>query len=315
LHALTVVYPKYPSVDERRYVEPLADELGLQLHLYEQHSNAVADLDRWVALTDSPYRAAALSHYEEDYLKARALGFRTVLSGEHAEFVAGMQWFRLDHYLTHARLSALSRELAARRALGRSWWSIGRAVARAIAPDGVMAARNKFGTRPSTTPPWIDRRRVAVDASVSPRQRWRRLQLTGFIGPGISLEAEEVCQAVTGVRSRKPWTDIDLWEFFLSLPAEQKFPDHRPKGLVRELLRGRVPDMILDREDKTLFDEAGLAEIDYAKLRHYLVRPRHRLGGVDYERLVTRLDAENLSVIEYGWARNLANAHAFLNQW
>ena len=47
--------------------------------------------------------------------------------------------------------------------------------------------------------------------------------------------------------------DIDLWEFFLSLPAGIKFPDYRMKGFVRNALRGDVPDEI-DRRDKTYAD-------------------------------------------------------------
>jgi hypothetical protein len=147
------------------------------------------------------------------------------------------------------------------------------------------------------------------------RERWRSLQLSGFIGPGISLEAEEVTQAVTGVRSRRPWTDIDLWELFLSLPAEQKFPDLRPKGLVRDLLKSRLPAFILDRKDKTVFDEAALARLDYATLRRLLVNPEHRLAGVDYSQLADRIASENFGVVDYAWAANLANVHAFLAQW
>jgi asparagine synthase (glutamine-hydrolysing) len=316
LHALTVIYPDHPSVDERRYVEPLAARLGMPLHLYEQKSNALADLARWVALADSPYPAASLAHYAEDYGRVRELGFRRLLTGEHAEYVIAMQLFLLSHYLTRGRWAPARRELAARRARGWSWFSLVRLVLRSIAPDPVMNARHALGRhRALTVPPWIDRRRVARDKSVSVRERWRRVQLTGFIGPGISLEAEEVCQAVTGVEARRPWTDVDLWEFFLSLSAEQKFPELRQKALVRKLLRGRVPDEILDRKDKTVFDAAALAQVDYATLRRYLVAPPHRLAGVDYDLLATRLDSERLSVVELGWARNLATAHAFLAQW
>lgn len=316
LHALSVVYPRYPSVDESRYIELLASYFAIPLHTYEQTANAIAGLDRWVRLTDSPYPAAALAQYEEDYRRARALGFRTILTGEHAEFVASMQWYVLDHLLTHRRFRAVWRELSVRRVKGDSWWSIGRRVARSLAPDAVMTARNAMGPPAlPTLPAWIDGRRVASRGSVPVRERWRRLQLTGFVGPGISLEAEEVCQAVTGVQSRKPWTDIDLWEFFLSLPAEQKFPDDRSKGLVRNLLRGRVPDEILDRSDKTVFDEAALAEVDYAALRRLLIGTQHRIAGVDYGLLNERLQAEDLRTVEYSWARNLASVHAFLSQW
>jgi hypothetical protein len=179
-----------------------------------------------------------------------------------------------------------------------------------------MSARNALRQPAlSTVPPWVDKRRVAQAPAVPIWERWRRVQLAGFIGPGISLEVDEICQAVAGIRARRPWTDIDVWELFLSLPAEQKFPDLRVKGLVRNLLRGRVPDAILDRTDKTVFDEAALAQIDYSMLRRYLSRPSHRIAGVDYELLAERLEAQNLDRIDYAWAGNLANAHAFLAQW
>jgi hypothetical protein len=164
-------------------------------------------------------------------------------------------------------------------------------------------------------PDWIDPRRASEEEPVRVSERWRRGQLLAFIGPGIALEAEEVCQAVCGINARRPWTDVDLWELFLGLPAEQKFPDTRSKGLVRDLLRGRVPDEILDRTDKTVFDEAALAEIDYVTLRRYLVRPKVRVGGVDYGRLGVLLEGERLTRVDYAWARELAGVHAFLSQW
>ena len=316
LQAMSVIYPQYPSVDESRYVEPLARHLGLPLHAYEQTAKPLAGMARWARLADTPFPGAALSHYEEDFLRARALGFRSILTGEHAEFVFAFQWQTLDHYLTHGRLRAARRELTQRRARGQSWVSLARLIGRSIASDRVMRARHRLDRkRPPTIPAWIDLRRATEEDPLPARERWKRSQLAGFIGPGVALEAEEVCQAVCGVTVRRPWTDIDLWEFFLSLQAEQKFPDLRPKGLVRDLLRGRVPDQILDRTDKTVFDEAMLADIDYATLRQFLTRPEHRIDGVDYEVLGRLLELEHLAPVDYQWARNLASVHAFLTQW
>lgn len=317
LQAISAVYPRYPSVDESRYVEILARAFSIPLHTYELSANALDDIERWVGLADTPWPGAALAQYEESYVHARNLGARRVLTGEHAEFVAAMQWYTLEHYLLRGRWSPARRELAERRTRGWTWWALTRLVIRSLVPYRVMAARNSIGarTRPAVVPDWIDRRRAADTDVPRVRDRWRRSQLVGFIGPGISLEAEEVCQDVSGVVSRKPWTDVDLWEFFLSIPAEQKFPDLRPKGLVRDLLRGRVPDEILDRRDKTVFDEAHMAEVDYAALRRLLGAPKHRLGGVDYGRLATLLESERFTTLDYRWARNLAVAQAFLAQW
>jgi asparagine synthase (glutamine-hydrolysing) len=316
LQAMSVVYPKYPSVDESRYVKLLANYYGIPLHTYEQTTNNLAGLARWTALADTPFPGASLAQYEEDYRRVRALGLRTVLTGEHAEFVFAFQWNRLDHYLTHGRFRAARSELAGRRARGQSWLSLLRLIGRSVAPHRVLAARNAMGRRwPVMLPRWIDKAKATEEEPVPVRERWRQSQLAAFIGPGIALEAEEVCQAVIGVRSRRPWTDIDLWELFLGLRAEQKFPDARPKGLVRDLLRGRVPDEVLDRQDKTVFDEAALAEIDYSILRRLLVAPNHQLAGVNYSQLGHLLETEKLTRIDYVWARELAGIHAFLSQW
>jgi hypothetical protein len=114
---------------------------------------------------------------------------------------------------------------------------------------------------------------------------------------------------------RRPFVDVDLWEFFLSLRAEVKYPDTRRKTLVKRCLRGRVPDAILDRRDKTVFGEHLLTHADYDVMRHYIADPPHRIAGVDYRRLAERLDQGGFTLWEYCWARDLTSAHAFLANW
>jgi hypothetical protein len=165
---------------------------------------------------------------------------------------------------------------------------------------------------------WLDRGRVnesTVRSIVPARDRWAKLQLSPFSGVGITMEADDVCQQLSGLVCRRPWADVDLWEFFLSLPAEVKFPDTRGKTLVRRLLRGRVPDPILDRRDKTYFDDSVKASIDYPSLRRWVSDPPHRLEGVRYDLLRDRLDGENLDLSEFRWAKDLASVHAFLSRW
>jgi asparagine synthetase B (glutamine-hydrolysing) len=317
LHALSAVFPRFPSVDERRYVELVSDRLDLPLHVYEQRVNALDRLGDWVALVDGPFHAASLAQYEEHYRQAREKGFRTVFTGEAAEFVVDMRTHLLGHLLTHGRLRAARRVLQAHRKAGTPAWWLPVLIARGLAPRAAVAAKRRR-TR-FDLPEWVDLRRAneaAATSYVSARERWRKLQLAAFIGPGLSGEAEEICQTVCGVRTRRPWTDVDLFEFFLSLPAEVKFPDHRDKSLVRSLLRGHVPDEILDRRDRTVFDAAVLGDLDYTTLRRFLLNPSYRLPGIDYDALAERLRNGRLeSIQDYVWARNLAAAHAFLSLW
>jgi asparagine synthase (glutamine-hydrolysing) len=316
LPCLTAVYPEHPSVDERDYTELVAKKLDVPLHEYEQHTPNLDRLAEWMRLVDGPVPAISLSFYEEHYRQVRSLGATTVLSGELAEFVVDTSSYLLAHLLTHGRMGALARQVRARRARGHSYAALARQFVTPFAPSALV--RWRWGRNMENVPAWVDARRAneaAARSVVGPRERWRTMQLGAFAGPGLSAEAEQICQQVCGVQARRPWTDIDLWELFLGLPAEIKFPDHQRKALVRRLLRGRVPDEILDRKDKTLFNDSIMSSIDYDVLRHWLAAPPWHVPGVDYVALGELLDRRALELSDFLWAKDLASAHAFLSQW
>jgi hypothetical protein len=146
-------------------------------------------------------------------------------------------------------------------------------------------------------------------------RRWGAEQLAALRRPELWLEADEICQARCGIRVRRPWADVDLWEFFLSLPAEIKFADVQRKGLVRRLLRGKLPDALLERKDKTLFDDLAMAHVDYPVLRRWLSKPQHGISGVNYHILMEHLEREDLKLLDLRWVMDLASVHAFLSQW
>jgi len=314
LFAISAVYPRFASVDERRYTELVATRLGIPLHTWQPQTNPLEGLEDWVAFADGPVVAGSLALYAEAYRVARELGPRNVLTGEFAEFACGLDDFLIDHLLSHGRLRAAARQLSMRRSGGASWIGLARELAAALSPAPLRAARMR--QTQGGVPAWVDLKKArdaAAESLVGPRRRWAKLQLSPFVGSGASVEAEEVCQAVCGVRARRPFADVDLWEFFLSLRSEVKFPDTRGKRLLIKLLRGRVPDEILDRTDKTVFDDAMLANVDYATLRRLLVDPGYQIDGVDYELLGERLRGEKLGIVDYIWVMRLAAVHAFLS--
>jgi asparagine synthase (glutamine-hydrolysing) len=239
-----------------------------------------------------------------------------VLSGELAEFVFDVPAYLLVHLLSHRRWAGLGRHLRARRASGTSSLALARQLAAVLVPLRITARR--WSDAAGMVPSWVDRRRAnaaAVASLVPASKRWSKVQLSAFDGPGLTAEADEVCQNVCGVRARRPFADVDLWELFLSLPAETKYPTPERKALVRRLLRGRVPDEILDRRDKTLFDAAVQDAIDYPTIERWLAMSSYRLPGVDYDALFTKLDRRELALSELLWVKDLASVHAFLSQW
>jgi asparagine synthase (glutamine-hydrolysing) len=320
LGAITAAYPDQPAVDESGYVRLVADRFGMPLHPYTPRASPMEDLQGWARLFDGLVPVFLATDAQVMFAAAVEHGYRHLLGGFGAELVVDMRHSLLAHLLVTgrpghaARLSRLQLEKGARAsAVGRQL--LGAAIPRLAYAGYRRRVPPRGGSR---VPPWIDVQRVnskAVRETVAPRRRWREAQLGGFRGPGLSVEANEVVQEVCGVRVRRPWTDVDLWEFFLSLPADRKFPDVSTKGLVRRLLRGRVPDEILDRSDKTVFNESVSARVDYVELRRWLSDAPPLLDGVDYELLAKGLADEDMGVFEFLWARDLASVHAFVALW
>jgi len=316
----SALYPDQPSVDESEFIHLVADALGMPLFTYERTAKPMEDVKEWVDLFDGPVPTILVSDAHEHYSKARALGFRTMLTGEIAEFVFDMRTDVLPHLVRQGRFGPAVRRVRAQLAKGVPPHAVARQIASALEPPSVARAvsRKKPPFQVSRAPAWLDKAHIHRSVLRAPRPagaRWRLAQLAAFIGPGLTMESDEVLQAVCGIRSRRPWADVDLWSLFLSLPAEAKHPDSNYKGLVRRLLRGRVPDEILDRTQKTVFNDSILARIDYVELRRLLDGPQWRMPGVDYRLLDERIAAQDMDVAEFIWAKDLAATHAFLSLW
>jgi asparagine synthase (glutamine-hydrolysing) len=322
LGALSAVFPHLPSVDERHYTELVAERFGIDLHTFRLSARALDDVDEWCRRFACPIPTLSYPELSESYKLARQLGYRNVISGEFAEFVFASPMHLVQHLLTHGRLRALTKLLIVEHRRGDS---VPRLTARLLATfvPGGLANRYFHWRRldiPERIPEWIDARRVnerpyRQDFVPPSWQRWRRLQVGGTHGATVMGEADVTCATMAGVTNRRPLADIDLWEFFLSIPAEVKFPDLRYKTLPRAMLRGVLPDEIIDRKRKTVFDDHVMAQVDYPTLRRLLVEPRHRIPAVDYTRLAQRIERQDFKRFDWFWAKDLARAHAFLNAW
>jgi asparagine synthase (glutamine-hydrolysing) len=320
LEALSAVYPHLPSVDETEYIEIVAEALDLPLHTYERRAQPLYDIEKWVRTLDGPVPKILTSDALEHYEHAVRRGFDTMLTGEIAEFVIDLRAYLIPHFLLHGKLDSARMFLAYQRSVGVPWTSIARQLGDAFVPAQTQALyrRLRLPSRGGRVPHWVDSRRfreARAELAASPRNRWRHNQLIGFIGPGLTIEADEICQAMCGLDVRRPWADIDVWEFFLTLPAETKYPAPGRKQLARRLLRGKVPDAILDRKDKTGFEDSIMERIDYEALGSWLNDPVERIPGVDYKALKERLDRRDLGVSDHVWAKDLAAVHAFLSSF
>lgn len=322
LGALSAVFPDLPSVDERPYIELVAERFGIELHTFRPSARQLDDVDEWCRRFGSPVPILSIPEVSDAYSRARQLGYDNVITGEFAEFVFGNPMHVMPHLLTRGRWLALANLLRVERWRGASARNLATQLLSTFVPGrpANWYLHWRGFDSPQRIPDWLDEHKVNEvpfrrDLLPSSRQRWRQLQLVGTEGATITLEADETCAAIAGVTIRRPMADIDLWEFFLSLPAEIKHPDLRFKILARGKLRGVLPDEILDRRGNTVFDDHIMKNLDYGTLKRLLVEPRHRMPAVDYERLAKRIEQRDLNRFDWFWARDLAGIHAFLNAW
>ena len=322
LGGLAVVFPDLPAVDERPYIELVAKRFGIDLHTYSTSARTLDDTDEWARRLGTPVPALSIPEVWESYSRARSLGYRNVLTGEFAELTYGKYPHLLAHLLLRGRFSALYELMKAEHAAGAGRRDLVLDAMTAFVPGRVvnwwlaMRGENSMHKVPpwfarSTYNPMISRRDYMVPA----RERWRDQQLLGTGGSTLMMDADATVAAIAGVTIRRPLADVDLWEFFLSLRAEVKFPSLRWKALARQALRGVVPDEILDRPKKTLFDAHVMQQVDYTTLERLLVKPRHRMEGVNYDLLAERIARRDMTFHEWIRARDLARIHAFLNAW
>ena len=322
LGAVSFVFPDLPNVDEREFIEIGAGHFGMDLHTHRPGARALDQAEAWGRLFGTPIPTVSIPELWESYQLAHSLGYRSLLTGDFAEFLFGSPMHLVSHLLTRGRWLGLARLLATERQRGVHWKWLIRHLLISFVPGRVanwyMHLRGQDA--PERVPDWLDRERkfqdpFRGDLLPPPWQRWRRLQLLGTYGSTITLDAGEICSARSRVGVRRPLADVDLWEFFLSLPGEVKCPNIRYKTLAREWLRGYVPDAILDRKRKVVFDDHVMTHIDYPELTRLLVNPRHQVPGVDYRRLAQRIERREFNRFDWYWAKDLARIHAFLNAW
>jgi len=320
LLAVSSVYPEDPGVDESRWIELVAERLGLRLHPYTPTSRPLDDAERWVDVLDGPVDTMSIPELAENYTVARGLGARSVLTGEMAEWVFTFGQHLIGHLVLHGRVRASGAWVRDQRARGVSWSRVARRAGPSLLSPRLALGYRRLRGREDfrQLPSWVD-----PDVAGSPgprpdlarpaRRRWLEHQLDPLVGVGAySFDADALCAAICGVHVRRPLVDVDLWEFVLTLPAEVKFPDAVPKSLLRESVRGRLPDELLDRADKTFFNDFALRTADYEGIRRLALASELRIEGVDYGLLAERVEARDLDVVELLWAYDLARVHAFL---
>ena len=110
----------------------------------------------------------------------------------------------------------------------------------------------------------------------------------------LQFEADEKLAASCGVDRLTPFLDRDLIAYLMSIPGEIQSRDGIPRALLRDAMRGIVPDLILNRRWKNE-DSAGARERRAARLSPAItLEAASRLGFVQEP---ANIDSESVELL------------------
>lgn len=255
-----------PGADERSFLGDVAGMSGDTVHTASMDTSIAEPLidqvQRFRDLPDPPDGAA----YQILYELASRNGSRVSLSG-----IGGDEWLTGDRahcadLLLRLRIPALVRQIRHDVALSNIWGSrtftARDAVRWCLFPlvPHALKSRIKRHTR-SGVPRWItpgfartirlqDR---LLEASPPPFPTMAQRAIHGALLGGWEALAKEIgdrFDARQTTEGRHPFLDRRLIEFALALPEEQRWRDNQTKYVLRQAMRGLLPDSVLERRSK-----------------------------------------------------------------
>ncbi|MBW3539423.1 MAG: asparagine synthase (glutamine-hydrolyzing) [Planctomycetes bacterium] len=265
-------YCDTPGFDEQSYVQQVVQRTGIRLHTVSPDPAQLFEtLERLTWHQDGPFGSSSIFAQWCVFEEARRRRLLVMLDGQGAdEQLAGYPAFFgawLAELLIGLRWSTLGRELAGLRR--REIWGLGyslRQMVRHLPLPAVVKRllHRRIGTGATAIFEWIDQR-AFEDRGVSARDslvwaysdgwtvRDKALsQMASRQLPAL-LRYEDRNSMAHSVESRVPFLDYRLVEFLLSLPGEAKIRGGRTKFVLREAMRGCIPDAIVERDDKIAF--------------------------------------------------------------
>jgi asparagine synthase (glutamine-hydrolysing) len=238
----------------------------------------ITDLEHWILAQGEPVNNTSMYAQYRVFKLAKECGITVTLDGQGAdELFAGYDGYphaRLRSMLRRGHIVGATRLLAAQRNWpGRSSWRTAQNALKSLVPaDWFWMGALAVG-RPMH-PSWLRienfrandvtfrfyhdavyhsedklREALAYDAT------WQRLPLLLRYGDRNSMS--------WSIESRVPFCSRPIADFVLSLPEDYLIgPDGMSKRLLRDSMRGIVPDRILDRKDKIGFATPELTWLD-----------------------------------------------------
>jgi asparagine synthase (glutamine-hydrolysing) len=297
LFAISHAYDAAAGCDESDLIGATVSHLGLSRHrfLAAEGEHPLPFPALYPPALDSPGTVES-PRYGEELALVRGAGADVLLTGSGGD---EMTW---GHSLTHSRrllrgdLAVIGEVVAGTRELGLPLLrTLVQVFVRPLLPAPAQAlARRALGRpQPSPLPPWLPpatARRLDVEE--------RFLAGTGrrFRNPALQARYDALVRTATlnsvrsyrlvgraaGVDVRHPFFDRRLAEFSFAIPDDLWLRDSYPKWLLRRAMTGLLPDAVVWKRQKVVFDTffGRLLKAQAPLIRRILSDPRLESAGL-----------------------------------
>jgi asparagine synthase (glutamine-hydrolysing) len=270
--SFTAAFPG-TELDETAAVRHLAEMKGLSLDVNVIECPSPGELERALQGCDGPMPAMAFFPIWQLYRRIKQQGISVTLDGQGADEMLGGYylgydalrgawqvrrpwWFR-DLYRTygaiHPKASRWIRgDLSAALRLGCA--EVDQACKRPL--KKLLRAMGRYEPKPSKMPnilpppPWVPQDHRLRENALA-LALWRQF----FVNPlPFLLHQYDRCSMASGVECRMPFMDYRVVEYVFSLPLESRIGGGLTKRVLREAVRGFLPDSIRLNRHKTGFN-------------------------------------------------------------
>jgi asparagine synthase (glutamine-hydrolysing) len=248
---------------ERPYMEEVVERTGLRMTYVEVPPERFAEALVTIARQqDEPFGSTSIAAQYFVFEAAKAGGMKVMLDGQGAdEILAGYHHYfpgiaaalvRGRRFVSFARFSR-----AQRRAQGQLPIS-GRHALAALAPRRVTAALASRAIESPASPLLSDRTRAHTTYADYGSPEFRSVHdllaaHTTSLGLPALLRFEDRNSMAHSIEARVPYLDHRLVEFLFGLPFDYKINGASTKDVLREGMKGILPERIRERRDKIGF--------------------------------------------------------------
>jgi asparagine synthase (glutamine-hydrolysing) len=255
--ALHAYSPTCSEKDDRAYARLVAERYGVDLRLlsYEDYpvGAGLSSPGPWTSAPAIPTLFFA-PLYQEEWRLAAELGARGHIHGDFGDQLLSASPTYLTALWNERRYIEFLRELMRWRTVPEVSWSS--LCSRTLVRPYLVRRRQSRVPNPA---PWVspsvwaryEQQRQQDEANlrqIAPDPLARRL-FQWIRRHNDYLPAHEEILAA-GLEVREPYTDLRLIEFLLACPAQDQMRPGVSKFLLREAMRGRLPEPIRTRRDK-----------------------------------------------------------------